>query len=104
MNGPPFLGSVYTMVPQIPEPPSPEDSSSPYNPGPYCGGIDKFICEGLGKIHFGGARGSALDRMGVGTDLDLRQSCKVLANSLCGVTVVTILLVILAVSITNLLL
>ncbi len=80
-------------IPPMPSPPQ------PYQPGPFCFGLDQYICANLPeKIHLGGSPGSLMEKAVGGVDIPVQQFCLALTNVLCAVVVLVFLLTILGIA------
>ena len=66
---------------------------SPYSVGPFCFGLDEFICANLPPtITLGKTRVTA------GVDIPVQDFCRALTNTLCAVLVLILLLTILGIA------
>lgn len=97
---PPFFGGSVTGVPDTGPmddlPPTPEQVAAaermgivtgPYEPGPFCFGLDQYICENIPPTV--GA---------LGLELPAQDICKAILNAICGIVVTIILLTLLGIA------
>lgn len=95
---PPFVGPMPTVTTDPSLTPTPQQGMNPasngmYQTGPFCFGLDKFICANLpATIHLGGAPSSMMERIVPGIDIPVQRFCYALTNTLCAVLVLILLL------------
>lgn len=102
---PPFVGNDTTFPPWLGSAsisyanPTPTAAPTDYLPGPYCFGIDKYICSALPEtIHIGGAKSSLMERYVGGIDIPVWKFCLALTNTLCAMFIVIVLLTVLGIA------
>jgi len=97
MEYPPWLGSASVTFP--PAAADPTTNTTTYEPGPYCFGLDQYICAYLPeKIHVGGAPTSIMERIAPGFDIPVWKFCYALTNALCAILALLLLLTILGIA------